>query len=410
VGLVRKARFSAAILLTVVAMAAAACSSSASSSSSGGSTAGASGTASATAAAFKGTVQVATPCQISGPTADPECYQAVQAYFDIVNAQGGVNGYKLEDTWCDTQTDPVKGANCIKQEEADKSIVALVNEGGSQAAIPSDLASVGTMTETPSDATLPNSFPISGYGTGGIGDIKTVVGYADSQHAGKPGVLTCEYSGCAAYTTEIKSFYQARNTPVYVITGLLAAVNLQPQAVALQNQKANPVFVVEATNGDVGFIKAASAINYSPIVGFAWSCQDDKVLSQVPPSAKNLICPSPFNSTTANLQPMVNAMNEYIGQGKWSQSVYGINGWLSAQLFVDDLKQISGTPTRANVLAGMSKVTDFTSPLLAAPISFSKPGPDSAFPSVRYYDWYPDTIVNGKLVQSSQVIDTLTIK
>src|SRR5580658_9522354 len=96
-----KRTVSICIAATVVVLSAAACSSSNSSTSS-------SGAAGSTSAAATGsTISVVVPCQVTGPVPYPECASSVQAYFDQVNAAGGVNGHKLNAIICDTQDSAV---------------------------------------------------------------------------------------------------------------------------------------------------------------------------------------------------------------------------------------------------------------------------------------------------------------
>jgi hypothetical protein len=98
-------------------------------------------------------------------------------------------------------------------------------------------------------------------------------------------------------------------------------------------------------------------------------------------------------------------MNTYIGTGKWTMSYYGLNGYLAAQVFVDDLKGISGPVTRASVLAGMKKITDFSSPLLGAPIDFAQPAPVAAYPGIYNWYWYPALVQNHVLVVTGAAVN-----
>ena len=107
-----------------IVVSAAACSSTSSSGSASAGTTGGS-------AASGSTVLVSVPCQISGPVPTPECATSVQAYFDQVNAAGGVNGHKLKAVTCDTQDSPVTEANCLKSATANPAIVAFVGHGNS---------------------------------------------------------------------------------------------------------------------------------------------------------------------------------------------------------------------------------------------------------------------------------------
>jgi branched-chain amino acid transport system substrate-binding protein len=85
----------------------------------GSSSSTSSGSAKASGGTSASTISVSVPCPISGPNPVPECATSVQAYFDQVNAAGGVNGHKLKAVICDTQLNPVTEADCLKNAIAD---------------------------------------------------------------------------------------------------------------------------------------------------------------------------------------------------------------------------------------------------------------------------------------------------
>ena len=83
---------------------------------------------------------------------------------------------------------------------------------------------------------------------------------------------------------------------------------------------------------------------------------------------------------------------------------YGLNGYLAAQVFVADLKGISGPVTRASVLAGMKKITNFSSPLLGAPIDFAT-APVAAYPAIYNWYWFAAQVKNKALVPVGGAVD-----
>ena len=349
---------------------------------------------------------MSVPCQISGAVPTPECATSVQAYFNQVNAAGGVNGHKLKAITCDTQDNPVTEANCLKSAIANPAIVAFVGHGNSTTT-PASIADIGTLALTPAMSAAPNDFALSSFSGPSNGDTGSILLYRFLLGKGfsKPGVLACTgFTGC---TTDIKgaqAFYAPKGIAVKVVTAPVTAVDLTPQVTSLQHAGVNMVAVAEGTGGIAGAMKAASSLNYTPAFNLSYAADDAQVLTQLP-DVPNVYVPTPFNPAASARAAYTQMMNTYIGTGKWTMSYYGLNGYLGAQVFVDDLKGISGPVTRASVLAGMKKITDFSSPLLGAPIDFANPAPVAEYPGIYNWYWYPALVQNHALVVTGAAVD-----
>lgn len=383
------------VVINVVAASCIVCLMTACSSSSSSST---STTASASASGKTLTVEVA--CQISGPEVEPECATAVEAYFDMINAAGGVNGYKLKVVTCDTQTNPVLDADCTKSAVANPAVVALVGRGGGIAPIPQyNIADIAPIVDNPAMATATNSFILTPYSAAPTGDPGSDVTQEKllAQGVNKPGIVACSLAGCISHVDGTKAWYAARGISAKVVTAPLTAVDLTPQMIALQHAGVNGIIVVEGAAGIDGAIKAAQTLGYHPYFILSTAADDARALASVP-NVPNLYCSIPFNPSPAARAPYTQLMNKYIGVGKWAMSGWGLNSYIGAQLFVQDVRSISGPVTRAAILAGMRKITDFSSPLLGTTINFSKPGPIAKYPAFVNWYYYFSTIKNHAVV------------
>src|SRR5260370_41032794 len=126
-------RWQAAAIMTVAALAVAACSSSSSSSSTSGSGSSSSSSSSALTASAPGI----TPTQITigshqpltGPAAPgySEIAPASNAYFDYVNANGGVYGRKIVYKYLDDGYNPTTTASVVRQLLLQETVDALFN-------------------------------------------------------------------------------------------------------------------------------------------------------------------------------------------------------------------------------------------------------------------------------------------
>jgi branched-chain amino acid transport system substrate-binding protein len=380
--------------LVVIALMATACSSASTNSSSNGST----------AAANEATLTVSVPCQISGPQPAPECLQSVQAYFDQLNASGGVAGHHLRAIGCDAQTDPVLAADCVKSALSNSSVLALLGRGGAIAPITgASIADIGPQSNTPQLGQEENSFPFDdAAATPGVSVVaKYLLGKGDN----RPGILACTLAACTSDIKDISSFYAAQGVQAKGVTVPLAAVDYQPQVTELDHDKIDVVVILEGIAGIVGTLNAAAAQGgYAPSWITPFSCDDGATLAQIPGGTQNFYCATLFNPSASARAPYVTMMNKYIGVGKWKMSSQGLNAWLAAQVFVDDVKTISGPITRQSVLDGMAHLTNFTSPLLGNAIDFSKPGPADA-PAYRRSAYFIAKVINHQLVtQGGEVV------
>src|ERR1700733_16164762 len=205
----RKRIVSVFMAVVVVIVLAAACSSSSSS-----------GSAGASAGTSASTISVSVPCPISGPNPVPECATSVQAYFDQVNAGGGVNGHKLKAVICDTQLNPVTEADCLKNAIANSSIVAFVGHGTLVVSPDTAIADIGTFTLTPAMSTAPNDFALSSYAgtTGGaLGSILLQQLLLDNGFR-KPGIIDCSVTGCINDVKGAQAFYATKGITVKAVT------------------------------------------------------------------------------------------------------------------------------------------------------------------------------------------------
>ena len=137
----QRLRWQAAAIMTATALAVAACSSSSSSSSSSGS--GSSSSAALTASApgiTPTTITIGSHQPLTGPAAPgySEIAPASNAYFQYVNANGGVDGRKIVYKYIDDGYDPTKTASVVRQLVLQDNVYAIFNGLGT----PTHLAAV----------------------------------------------------------------------------------------------------------------------------------------------------------------------------------------------------------------------------------------------------------------------------
>jgi branched-chain amino acid transport system substrate-binding protein len=137
----QRLRWQAAAIMTATALAVAACSSSSSSSSSAGSSSSANAALTASAPGITSTtITIGSHQPLTGPAAPgySEIAPASNAYFQYVNANGGVDGRKIVYKYIDDGYDPTKTASVVRQLVLQDNVYAIFNGLGT----PTHLAAV----------------------------------------------------------------------------------------------------------------------------------------------------------------------------------------------------------------------------------------------------------------------------
>ena len=195
------ARWSVAVLV-VIGVAACGSSSSSSSSASGGSSGAAGSSGGSTSAAgsstsssggsgqsssthaFKGTIKVAVIADETGPSSIGAGTQGFLAYFDSVNASGGVDGYKIVPTQYDTASDPASAVQAVRHAIA-----------GKPTAVVSGSFSIGSGLPTLATSGIPAVGDGGASGWTGHKSLFSVVGDQTVHSSDAPLVIAKKYAG-----------------------------------------------------------------------------------------------------------------------------------------------------------------------------------------------------------------------
>jgi ABC-type branched-subunit amino acid transport system substrate-binding protein len=140
-------------------------------SSSAGTGSSSSSSSSVPAPSYKGEVKIGIISDTSTVSAvgnpEPETVAAVQAHLDVINAAGGINGYKVVLDACDEKGDPNVAAACARK-FVDEKVVADVGDisvfGPKYNPIlqAAGIPHFGALAASAAEYTAPNSYPLSG--------------------------------------------------------------------------------------------------------------------------------------------------------------------------------------------------------------------------------------------------------
>ena len=422
-------RWQAAAIMTVTALAVAACSSSSSSSpGSGSSTSSGSSSAALTASApgvTATTITIGSHQPLTGPAAPgySEIAPASTAYFNYVNAHGGVYGRKIVYKYLDDGYDPTKTASDVRQLVLQDNVYALFDGLGT----PTHLAAVNFLNaeKVPdvfvasgcecwnAPATYPETF---GWQIDYVREGKILGQYVKQHFAGKKVAFFYQndefgQDGVKGLSDEIPASMIATKQS-YVDTN----VNIGPQVAAIRASGAQ-VVVSFSIPGFTALLKLNSLkLGYSPTLVVSNVGADPITLSGLLEAyAKqggatvngnaltngiitDYYLPSLGNTSNSWIQLFTKVRNTYDPKAPLDGNV--LFGMASAYSFVQAMLKAGRNPTRADLVSAIQG--GLPQGPVVSPFAFSPSNHAGATGS------YIGMIKNGVLVQQGPVLITDT--
>jgi len=290
-----------------------------------------------------------------------ESTAGVQAYFDYVNAHGGVHGRKLKLISLNDQYEPPVALQDTR---------TLVNTDH----VFAEVAVNGTAT-TQADITVldPANVPVVGLQTGAtvfagtlrnnlynvwpsyLTEGKLLGSYAQSLHITKVGVL---YQNDDFGTSLLQGVKNSGLTPTLSIPYDPTQTDFSPQAAQFKAAHVGAVIILAIPGPTTDFLNALNAVSFKPV----------RLMSQVsaipqmfqtapqefPGSYIGAFIPPLSGSTNPQVKTFLSAMSTY--QPGKPASAFAAWGWTEAQVAVAGLKAIKGSITRDSYEAALNSL------------------------------------------------------
>jgi branched-chain amino acid transport system substrate-binding protein len=330
-----------------------------------------------------------------------ECTTVPTAYFDQINAQGGINGHPIKVVTCYTTASATNMSYCLQSLLANSKVVAIVGGGSDTGLLRFDTGSNGVAVLAPGvdvtdDLTSPFAFDVSNFSEVG-GSLGALARYGLAQGYTNPVLLECEYQACSDVQTALTNIYAGTSSHLKAIVAPIAAPNYTTYLAAAQHAHSGLVMIAETAQDDATMVQSALNLDYHPVFGWTYSCYDEPAIAAVKGVSATILCPQPFKAWTAVGGQLEATMQKY-GPSKWNWNYVTVLSWIGAHMFVDAAKTVNGPVTRQSFETAMNHVTNFTNEFLPEPIDFSKPGPSALAPRVPDYLWYIYKVTGGQLV------------
>lgn len=309
--------------------------------------------------------QVASQTNLSSATNAKGMYVGIKAYFDSVNASGGVNGRQLKLIVKDDDLNAQKMVSLTKELIADKDVLAFVgflNTGGltelAKANVPGEagIAMIAPLQGNKNIVGADNFFPFrSGY----TDEVTALVN--EAKNTQKKRIAIFYYN--TAFGPPMSQFAQttAKNAGLDVVANV--GVDVTPEkfdanmkAATAEVAKTNPdaVFIVAAGRFANEFVKlfrdtpAGTAQLYTMSVVLA----EDVVKAAGAQKARGMVIaqatPFPFSPTLPLISEYQRLMKQY-APGE-TVSFSSLEGFIGAKITVEALKRAGPNPTRDKIV------------------------------------------------------------
>jgi len=341
----------------------------------------------------------------------------VNATVAAINADGGINGHKLDMVICDTQSSAAVAQTCASQAVARKSpaVVSFTGEGSAivpilQAAhIPDIDAAI-----SPVELTSPVSFTIGPSASGLAYGLGTIAVREKCTKLAFIGILPSAFVAVAeAAYGDVKQVVSGHGvTLLPAIQAVPGSPDFSSSIDAAQSEGADCIAYQAIDNADaVAIVKSARSIGYKGKLITAVSEYTASGLSSLGPEANGVLAdgsiwPVSQSSGHKGVQEFTAQMAKF---GGLSTTTLGQNEavWMEIRLFAAVASQVK-TVTAASILAALNRLHGYATGL-TPPISYNITAPD---PALGARIFLPDIVIgdfqNGEFVPAGGFVDIAT--
>jgi branched-chain amino acid transport system substrate-binding protein len=309
----------------------------------------------------------------------------VRAYFNKVNAAGGVNGHLLQLIDCDSKFNATDAANCTNKLLNDNHVFALVGSTSVNedlAVKPANDAGVPIVggLGTPEEFKYPLSYPVSAnfvtYGTA-MGNRASELKMTDV------GLVVVNIPFIKTVEAELKRTLAAKGINV-VNTQEVDATKANYADVVLAFQQAGAKSILAALDpfSYQRLFQSMQGASYKPpLLGLGLDKGSANPNPQQPNKGYTKFVEG-MHSLTPMLEPFdhqndpavrdyLDTVKKYFPNQVDPLDVYTEHAWAAAELFVDTLRRAGANPTQQSFVAALNQTKNFDAGLPSVKLSYS---------------------------------------
>ncbi|WP_405596298.1 ABC transporter substrate-binding protein [Streptomyces sp. NBC_01410] len=316
--------------------------------------------------------------------------EGAKAYFEALNAKGGIDGRRIEVITCDDGGSGVGNNECVHKLVDEKKVFALVattalDYAGAPLVAKAGVPDIGGQPIGPAYDTYPHLYGIYGSLAPRTGDAPgwhgTLYGgtevhryFKTTQGARTAAVVSYNQASSAAYARLITQGLKAEGYRVVTEQVDFALPNFRAVAADLQQQGADLVFDAMDTHGNAQLCEAMDAVGVHVTAKVTnvqnWDSSVPKDFKNAPSCRNALwVTGSSRNYEDVN-QPAVREFREAMKGRQLSQ--WQLEGWAAAMWFTDAARSCGADLTRDCVERFVNRPEPYTARGLLLPVVFEK--------------------------------------
>ena len=302
---------------------------------------------------------------LTGLQPNPSYVVGMQAAVDAINKAGGINGSQLSLDICDNQGDPNASTACLQQGISDKAVafVALNDHtcGTVQPTLQQQhIADVFPFPACPEYFSNPDSYPMEGgtftqfVGRAAVYKKLGITKLGIASNNSSAALLSVQLARLSASAGLVKFTGDVQMTPT--------TTDFSSQVLTLRTQGAQGVVMVGSFSQEVGIVKAATSIGWSPTWFVTANSTTEAQYDQLVPLTSGKIMVSSSLPSPRTSSPGMNLFNAEVTASGQAADDYtnrtqgAITGWLAVHAAANVIKTIKGPVTNLTFLAALKKV------------------------------------------------------
>lgn len=315
------------------------------------------------------------------------------AYFDALNARGGIDGRPIEVITCDDGGSGVGNNECVHKLIDERKVFALVattvlDYEGAPLVAKAGVPDIGGQPIGPAYDTYPHLYGIYGSSAPRDGDQPgwdgvlyggtEVYRYFKREHGARTAaVISYNQAASAAYARLITQGLKAEGYRVVTQQVDFALPNFRAVAADLEEQGADLVFDAMDTHGNAQLCEAmdASGVRVTAKVTNVqnWNSSVPKEFKNAPNCRNSLWVTGSSRNYEDTDHPAVREFREAMKARKARElSQWQLEGWAAAMWFTDAAKSCAADLTRACVEEFLNRPEPYTARGLLLPVRFEK--------------------------------------
>jgi branched-chain amino acid transport system substrate-binding protein len=321
-------------------------------------------------------IKVGAVSALSGPAAFPEAAQAARAYFDAVNAAGGVRGRRIEFISLDEGAQPDTAARAAERLLADPEVVALVGSSAGMLDCPVNrdrYASAGIVALHGASAAVEcfTSSHIVPMNNGPYTGLASAVLFARTQlHSARPCVAAFgPPSMMAGYRQSLDRLTARTGRPSPMLREVAEEVDPSP---VLRDLAAHACDTIIFTGYGPAVLQWMSAAKSVGVAGVNWVFLTPAYTSALARALSDVSDPvyvmAEFEPWSSSSLPLTDWKRVML-RARLPVSSLSQGGYLAAQHFVKVLRTLNGPITRDAVTRALRAMPPVDHPMIGMPLS-----------------------------------------